>query len=693
MNRKQGEEDVIEILTENEQHFQRNSKKRVDNKQEYVYLVVRGGAGTGKSRACRETKRMVADAVQTKQLPSHYQYSIFLLMDYSNGDQLSFEEVQYGPEVALGLRIFLKLFHNEKPSKFVQTLEYQFLCENHLLDLDIAFQAASRRLHTYFELKSEVDIPILLLLDEFQKNKAFFPGKMEREKEIETPFWRIPLHRIGQYCVDTAKANENYNRDHLMVTTMIAGTLNEDDLQFHPTDYGHRNFPLPLFKFEMILEILEYCVENKRIPPWAIDSSYHRFWWMMGLIPRTLEFALLTLNELKYDIDRKKINQNDLDILVQLHRKTSNVLSGYYTARYESEEMDDVLLLRLSCTNVSLLSLGKQIGVWVKEKKRSGKIFTNSEQNTLFLPQVVFAELNEKSSKAPFPDLPPFYRFNFEDFETFDLKKITNSFNLLLEQQIKTISIRELLRVGGNQNTLDIKIPVNERIYREEVEDFISVNNKKKLQYHHLEDAVVTSKIIVKENLLDYVFKTNKGCYLVDGRVWLSKKHLLLIQYKYRIPSEDLKKETNDVLEWVNEVKSALEKKYRPYELIYLYITTSMIPERQKEEIKKSFDNVLYVDRSNMESYAPTNLYPYLMTPSNEEIELLKFIEIHRIKKTVTRAGVTIEDMKEILDFLEVPKVDRSGLKVFGEYLDFTLERIRNFSRREVFGSLSQNDL
>jgi hypothetical protein len=249
-------------------------KPRITNefkKQEYVYLIARGGAGTGKSRACRETVRIVNDTLKVGQLPPHYQYSIFLWMHYSNGDVLETEEAQHGSEMALGLRIFLKLFHDLTPSTFVKTSEYQFLCENHLLDLDVVFQVTGRRLHSFFALESGMDIPLVLLLDEFQRNKLFF------EKEL-TADWRIPLHRIGQYCVNTTAPNKNYNRDHLMVTTMIAGTLIEDDLQFHPSDYGHRHFQLPLFQFEMILGILDYSVRVKRIPPWAIEPGYYRFW-------------------------------------------------------------------------------------------------------------------------------------------------------------------------------------------------------------------------------------------------------------------------------------------------------------------------------------------------------------------------------------------------------------------------------
>jgi hypothetical protein len=212
------------------------------------------------------------------------------------------------------------------------------------------------------------------------------------------------------------------------------------------------------------------------------------------------------------------------------------------------------------------------------------------------------------------------------------LRKICNSFNLLFAEEIKTISLRELLRVGGTQKALDLEISINKRIFREEVEDFILVNNKNEIEYRHVHEAVVTSDTIQDQNLMDYVFKTNKGCYLVDGRIWLSSKYLMVSHYKYRLPSEGIKKEANDVLEWVNQVKYALKEEYPSHELIYLYITTSMIPEKQKMELKKSGDYILYVDRSNLETYTPTNLYPYLMTPSNEEIELLKFIEHNQIK-------------------------------------------------------------
>jgi hypothetical protein len=625
VDRKKGEKYVIEILQSNEQHFQSNANHRCDCKQEYAYLVARGGAGTGKSRACRETKRMVSDALQTKTLPSHYQYSIFLMMDYSNVDSLSDEEVGNGADVALALRIFLKLFHDMRASKFVQTKVYRFLCKHRLLVLDIVFQAASERLHEYFGLKSEVDIPVILLLDEFQKNKSFF----------HPLFWRYSIDRIGSYCVDTAGVNEKYNRDHLIVTAMIAGTLS-DDLEFDTTDYGKIYFKLPLFKFHSILVILQHCVENNMIPKWAIGPSYYRFWWMMGLIPRTLVFALFALNGLNYDQNRKSIAANDNEILENMYKTTSSMVRYAYTENYQSNDSDDVLLLKLSCTNLGVNCFGRKLYSWINDKKRTGKVFTNTDQNTIFLPQVVFLEMNERE-RGPFPNLPKFYQFTWEDFESVDLKKITNSFNLLFEEKIEQISIRRFLRAGGSQKTLDLDISINARLYREEVESFISKTPQQEVVYLHLGDVKVRGKEVQKEELLNYVFKTHGGCYLVDGRIWLDEKHLLLIHYNYRLPSEGFEPDRNEVLEWVNDVKGVLEGKYPSYTLIYLYVTTSMIPEKQKDEIRRCWDHVLFVDRSNLECYVPTNLYPYVMTPGKDEAELLNFMEANHIQNDLTQ--------------------------------------------------------
>jgi hypothetical protein len=704
MNREEAVKKVITILKSNDAHFKANGVDRIDNKQDYAYLVVRGGAGTGKSRACRETKRMVGDFIKTKTLPTYYQYSIFLLMDYSNGDRILSEEKSNGADVALALRIFLKLFGIMTPSDYVKTQEYQFLCQKNILTLNAIFQVASERFHHYFNLKSDVEIPMILLLDEFQKTISDFSGNGQREKVendvitvVNTPFWRNPLHRIGEYCVNTAKVNENYNRDHLMVTAMIAGTLNRHDLQFHPTDYGKEYIPLPLFKFDMVLNILQYATQAHFIPKWTIGPVYYRFWWMMGLIPRTLVFALRELRTLNYEENREKVEANDNDILENMYAKSETALTKAYTNDFKDMDKDDMaLLLKVACSNIRLSCFGKQLATWIEDKKRTGVIFINSEQETIFLPHVVFQELNDaadKREKAPLPKLPKFYQFNWEDFESVDLKKITNSFNLLFEQKIESISIRDFLRAGGNENTLEIEISPNKRAFREEVEPFIYVNNENQIEYHHLEDVVVTGKSVKKEELLDYVFKTYRGCYLIDGRIFLDKKHLLLSQYKYRLPSEGVTTEANDVLDWVSAVKSALEKNYSSYTLIYLYVTTSMIPEKQKVAIRNSEDNVLFVDRSNIESYVPTNLYPYLMTPSNDEIELLKFIEANHIEKTTTRTSITIADMKEVLDFLRVPNMDRKELRLFEDYLRFTLERIQGFSRKEIQSSWDQKDL
>jgi len=136
---------------------------------------------------------------------------------------------------------------------------------------------------------------------------------------------------------------------------------------------------------------------------------------------------------------------------------------------------------------------------------------------------------------------------------------------------------------------------------------------------------------------------------------------MVLIQYKRRLPYEEeenhekVKKESDDVIKWVDNVKKALKGYFEGYKIIYLYVTTGQISEGMKNKIKDSKDDyILYVDRVNMEFYTTTNLFPYLMSPSNEEIELLEFMENNKISKAESRYLTTREDLNRIIDFLKV---------------------------------------
>jgi hypothetical protein len=169
-----------------------------------------------------------------------YNNSIHLLIDYSNGNSLFEEECEYGPEISLGLRIFLTLFSKIDVGDFVGTEEWLFLCEYKLLNLNVVFEVAGRRLHSYFQTKE--DVPLFLLLDEFQVHLSVFGNTLvETHENHSAPYWRVGLHQIGRYCVNTTEMNNNYNRDHLLINTMISGTLSDGDMRFDPTYYGVLN--------------------------------------------------------------------------------------------------------------------------------------------------------------------------------------------------------------------------------------------------------------------------------------------------------------------------------------------------------------------------------------------------------------------------------------------------------------------
>jgi len=89
-------------------------------------------------------------------------------------------------------------------------------------------------------------------------------------------------------------------------------------------------------------------------------------------------------------------------------------------------------------------------------------------------------------------------------------------------------------------------------------------------------------------------------------------------------------------------------------EFIYVYVTTATVSPIIKTQIQTSKDKIICIDRSNIQEYIPTNLLPYLLTPSNEEIKMLEFMELNNIKRLGKIIRITIADMKEILKFLQL---------------------------------------
>lgn len=659
-NREEGEKGFIEALKKNERVFYNNIQSSIHQKQEYTFLTVQGGAGTGKSRALRETKNTVIKAIQDGTLSPKYKRSIFIFVDYGNGFYLSNEEEKNGPSVALALRIFLTLFYDKaQPSSFIKEPEYMFLCKNNLLELNILFELMGRRIHQYFALndknfKLDDEIPIILLLDEFQKNREIFHGDYKRTDEDTTPIWRKPLHDIGSYSCSTLERNKNCERDHLIITTLIAGTLSQNEIYFPPTDYSNFYYPLPLFEFQTILKILEHCVEKKMIPKWIILPYYHRFWWLLGLLPRTLERSIdsLKINNYPYD----KLKGNHSQILHDIYNSTLKNLTEYYVAKYQETEENQKILL-LACSNMDLTSIAKD---FIERQKKGGKIFINEKTRSVFIPHPVFVYFNENLS-SPFKLLPHFENFDWKSFEVMDLNKIANSFSLLNDylKEERCVTMRDLLRAGGNQKALSLKVDISDRPFLEESDPFVI---KKKDLVEVKEEMIINES---KVDMYDYVFKTKNGCYLIDGRFFFkreSKKYMVLIQYKLRLTFEEeknyekVKKESNDVMEWIEQVKKSLHGHFKEFNLVFLFVTTGQISEEMKKKIQSSYDYVLYVDRMNMEFYTTTNLYPYIMSPSNEEIELLGFLEQNKISKVETRYLINKEDLYRILDFLNVKR-------------------------------------
>lgn len=496
-----------------------------------------------------------------------------------------------------------------EPFRFIKTKEYAFFMENHLLDINLLFQLTSKILHKNLNLKNQEDIPIILLLDEYRKIQETFENSIQFS-------WKDPLYKIGMYSVNTSDINKNYNRDHLLINVIISGTLKDDDIKLNSTEYSLSYYKLPLFQFEIILEILKHLVKNSYLPEWSIQPYFYRFWWIMGMIPRTLEIAIQNLKNSNYNNDRSKINENNSNILYQLYQNTMEQLESLYSS-YSIYSNIDIFLLQLSCSNINILlfyqSEKNELIQVLENAKRSGKVYLNHDTNTLLLPHPVFIHLNKELQK-PFSNIKYFNDFDFNDFEKIDLLKIQNNFELLKKFKIKKVKLKDLFRCNGNKFALDIAIEVNSRTYTEEIEPIWFINKNNEIHFKNIDKITVKSTVLTN-NLNQFIFKTYKGCYLVDGRMWLKnedQEYILFIQY--RILNEEIN--SNVIKEWVESLKQNLKSKFENNLFIYLFVTTGFLSKFQKDYIDSSQDFILFIDRSNIQNYLPTNLYPYLMSLS-----------------------------------------------------------------------------
>ena len=223
------------------------------------------GAGSGKSRAGRETKNILINAINNNKLHVNYKNSIFIGIDYSNGDRIV--ENELNSSTSLALRIFLKVFRLECAYEFVGSDEYKYLIHYKLITIKNVMRLLSIKLHEFLQLNLDEDIPIILILDEIQKTKEFFSGKTLDSDKKEIKNWKLALYSIGDYSVNLNGKNINYEKDRLLVSTIVSGTLDDKDIPFiHPTEYGQAKYPLPVFTFEEIMNVLKILAKDEIIP-------------------------------------------------------------------------------------------------------------------------------------------------------------------------------------------------------------------------------------------------------------------------------------------------------------------------------------------------------------------------------------------------------------------------------------------
>jgi hypothetical protein len=427
------------------------------------------------------------------------------------------------------------------------------------------------------------------------------------------------MKQVPSYSCDSQSINKNLNRDNLILIPVISGTLPNTLIRFDPTDYTTINFPLPLFPFNIIIQLLkDENIEEK----YYSTKELKRFWYLNGLIPRSLEYSILVFKEL---LKKENISE-EKDFYNLLFEKTINKLLSLYKFEYYYNE----ILIYYNFTGFEF-EYNQQIKF--EENFLKGIIYKNKNNQILF-PYVVFNEIIPKELKLPknlFPILKS--QFNWILFEELILRIFTKRIEFFLKiknNNNNMIELNELFKGLKGFSNLKINLKnVNNVYYKEELNYFSQKT---------INETKIDNKTNFYENNEIKIIKSKINSYLVDGRILCyslnNEKIIILIQFKHKIEPSETNEDKLDIspLEWYKKTKLEFENKFKDHKIIYVFITNANIPKKSNEAIyieqesnninendndkknetkKIPRENIFILDNSIAEEFFSPNLLPY----------------------------------------------------------------------------------
>lgn len=267
-------------------------------------------------------------------------------IDFSNDYKLQHNE-NMNPSCITGLRLFhYAPVDNMDFEEFMNTNAH--LIKQGAFTVRNVLHEISKTYRPLLGIQNEAPLPLVIIMDEFQCTMAY--KSLSENKE-----WKKIAKELADYMCNSNSASATLIRDRLLLIPVVAGTFPFGDISFEMTMYANYRFPLPCFPLETALKL----AKEANIPEYYLnrkDSEYKRFWYLMGLIPRCLEFACKFILESK---QRNMTAEQLFDLvqreMIRLYKDMDNYSNGR-----------DAKLLQYAMTG----KLGVQTEEWIQELER-----------------------------------------------------------------------------------------------------------------------------------------------------------------------------------------------------------------------------------------------------------------------------------------------------------------------------------
>jgi hypothetical protein len=320
INREEGIKSTLKAANKNLESFNKNISTNTKT-QDHCFIQVNGGSGAGKTRASNEIKNILKENGKDEIFQNTQQ----IYIDFSNGDKiLDFEDDTLQ---ILGLRIFIKAATNGSLDDFVGKYKskIKYYIEEGVFMPSLVFEVIGKLYHNILKLDSI--IPIVIILDNYQFTIDKFP---------ENKKWKDIASSIGKYMCNSTDKNINTAADKLLIIPVIAGTIPNETIYFDLTLYGNISFPLPPFTFENIMTIIKEEFKNEEF-----YNTYekNRFWYLIGMIPRSLEYILDLIKKESIDFSTKDFN------LESLYKKINLYLNDIYSKNIQFNKQRKNIIL------------------------------------------------------------------------------------------------------------------------------------------------------------------------------------------------------------------------------------------------------------------------------------------------------------------------------------------------------------